>query len=48
MNLLLDTHILLWNLNGSDKLPPEMKNLLFVRSIAFQGKKKGSDFHLNP
>ena len=28
MNLLLDTHILLWSLNGSDRLLPEMKNAL--------------------
>ncbi len=28
MNLLLDTHILLWSLTGSDKLPDEMKNAL--------------------
>jgi PIN domain nuclease of toxin-antitoxin system len=28
MNLLLDTHILLWSLTGSDKLPDEMKKAL--------------------
>jgi len=28
MNLLLDTHILLWSLNGSDRLLPQMKNAL--------------------
>ncbi|MGM0393895.1 MAG: type II toxin-antitoxin system VapC family toxin [Thermodesulfobacteriota bacterium] len=28
MNLLLDTHILLWSLTDSDKLPDEMKNAL--------------------
>jgi PIN domain nuclease of toxin-antitoxin system len=28
MNLLLDTHILLWSLSGSDKLPYRMKNAL--------------------
>ena len=28
MNLLLDTHILLWSLTGSDRLLPEMKNAL--------------------
>lgn len=28
MNLLLDTHILLWSLTGSDRLLPEMKNSL--------------------
>ena len=28
MKLLLDTHILLWSLSGSDKLPSKMKNEL--------------------
>ncbi|MCF8092571.1 MAG: type II toxin-antitoxin system VapC family toxin [Desulfotignum sp.] len=28
MNLLLDTHILLWSLTGSDRMPSEMKTAL--------------------
>ena len=39
MKLLLDTHILLWSLSGSEKLPPRMKKAL---------EKKSNDLWLSP
>lgn len=39
MRLLLDTHILLWGLSGSEKLPARIKNAL---------EKKSNDLWLSP
>jgi len=39
MKLLLDTHILLWSLSGSEKLPTRIKNAL---------EKKSNDLWLSP
>ncbi len=39
MKLLLDTHILLWSLSGSEKLPARMKKAL---------EKKSNDLWLSP
>lgn len=39
MKLLLDTHILLWSLSGSDKLPSKIKNEL---------EKKSNNLWLSP